>query len=122
MNKQVLKFFKKVSIIVIGLTIFGISQCYADTIISDPSSYKPPEASGYGKAENIANNIITIVSSIGSLVSIVVMLILGIRYMLASAEQKASYKKAMIPYLLGAIFVFAGSTIVQLIYNVATSI
>ena len=25
--------------------------------------------------------------------------------MLASAEQKASYKKAMIPYLLGAIFV-----------------
>ena len=37
--------------------------------------------------------------------------------MMGSAEEKAEYKKTMIPYLVGAILVFAASTIANFVYN-----
>ena len=34
-------------------------------------------------------------------------MVLGVRYMMGSAEEKAEYKKVMIPYLIGAVLLFA---------------
>ena len=62
------------------------------------------------------------VQAIGSIISVLVLVILGIKYMMGSAEEKAEYKKTMIPYLIGAILVFAASNIAGVMYNVSTSI
>ena len=58
---------------------------------------------------------------VGIVVAVVVILVIGIKYLVGSAEQKAEYKKTMIPYIVGAVLVFAGSTIVNVIYNVTVS-
>lgn len=42
--------------------------------------------------------------------------------MVGSAEEKAEYKKTMIPYLVGAILIFASTTIVNVVYNIANSL
>jgi hypothetical protein len=42
--------------------------------------------------------------------------------MMGSAEEKADYKKSMIPYLVGAVLVFAASTIAGVVYDMATAI
>ena len=68
--------------------------------------------------EGAINNIVTIVSTIGSIVSVIVIIILGIKYMVGSTEEKAQFKQSMMPYLIGAIIVFAASTIVGIIYDV----
>ena len=36
-------------------------------------------------------------------------------------EEKAENKKTMIPYLVGAILIFASTTIVNVVYNIANS-
>ena len=41
--------------------------------------------------------------------------------MIGSAEEKAEYKKTMIPYLVGAILIFASTTIVNVVYNMANA-
>ena len=46
-------------------------------------------------------------------------MILGIKYMIGSVEEKAEYKKTMMPYIIGTTILFAASTIVSIIYNVA---
>lgn len=47
-------------------------------------------------------------------------MILGIKYMLGSTEQKATYKKSMLPYLVGAVLLFGGVSITtKIIENVA---
>ena len=68
--------------------------------------------------EDAGNGIIKVCSTIGSIVSVFVLICLGIKYMLGSVEEKAEYKKTLMPYTIGAIFVFAASTIASVIYNI----
>ena len=40
-----------------------------------------------------------------------------IKYMMGSAEEKAEYKKTLMPYVIGAGLVFAASSIAQIVYS-----
>lgn len=61
-------------------------------------------------------NLVSIITSIGIVVSVIAIAILGVKYMLGSVEERADYKKTLMPYLLGATLVFGASTIAQIIY------
>ena len=74
------------------------------------------------KITDLGNSIVKIVATIGSVVSVIVLIVLGIKYMMGSAEEKAEYKKTMLPYIIGAALVFAASTIAGVIFNFASSI
>lgn len=76
------------------------------------------EGSTTGNLKATGNKTITILSVIGSLISVIVLIVLGIKYMLGSTEEKAEYKKSMLPYVIGAVFVFASSAIAGAIYNI----
>ena len=71
--------------------------------------------------QNIGNQIITVVSVAGSIVSVIVLIVLGIKYMMGSAEEKAEYKKTLMPYIIGAALVFAASAIAGIVFNFANS-
>lgn len=74
------------------------------------------------EVEIFGNKLITVVSTIGSVLSVIVIIVLGIKYMLGSVEEKATYKKTLVPFLVGAIFIFAASTIASIIYNIAINL
>ena len=67
--------------------------------------------------QDLGGKIIGILQTIGVVLAVVIMAVLGIKYMMGSAEEKAEYKKTMIPYLVGAIFIFAASTLANMVYN-----
>lgn len=71
-------------------------------------------------ANRFGNKVITAISTIGSVASVVILVVMGIKYMLGSVEDKAEYKKSLIPYVIGAVFVFAASTIAGIIYGILT--
>lgn len=71
--------------------------------------------------ENFGKTLVTIFQVIGIVVAVVILLVLGIKYMMGSAEEKAEYKKTMIPYLIGAALIFGSSTIVNVVYSVINS-
>lgn len=68
------------------------------------------------------NNIIAVIQVVGVIIAVVILLVLGIKYMMGSAEEKADYKKSMIPYIVGAILIFAGTSIVRVVYDLANSL
>lgn len=72
--------------------------------------------------QGMGGQIIGVVRTVGVLVAVVILLILGIKYMVGSAEEKADYKKSMIPYLVGAVLIFAASTIAGIVYDMAKSL
>ena len=45
------------------------------------------------------------------------LLIIGIKYILGSVEEKAEYKQTMWPYVLGAVLIFAGAAVTDIIYK-----
>ena len=71
---------------------------------------------------NIGNKLIGIITTVGVVVAVIVLLILGIKYMMGSAQEKAEYKKTMIPYLVGALLIFGASAITMVVVNVASGL
>lgn len=74
------------------------------------------------KVIQLGATIVTIMQTVGIVVAVVILLILGIKYMMGSAEEKAEYKKTMIPYLVGAVLIFASTTIVNVVYQLANGL
>ena len=66
----------------------------------------------------IGGQIASILTTVGMVVAVLVLLILGIKYMMGSASEKAEYKKTMIPYVVGAILILGASAIVNIIFNI----
>ena len=70
----------------------------------------------------VGNNIVTIIQVVGIVIAVIVLLIIGIKYMMGSASEKAEYKKTMIPYIVGAVLICAGTSLVRVIYSLSTSV
>ncbi len=112
MNKTVKKF---IIAIFISLLIISISaSCFA----IDPSDITGSnDVTGTEEITNLGNAIVGILRTVGIVLSVVVILIVGIKYMMGSAEEKAEYKKTMIPYIVGAALIFTASVFANVIYQ-----
>lgn len=59
---------------------------------------------------------------VGMVLSVIILILIGFKYMLGSIEEKAEYKKTLIPYIIGAFILFTGSTIPNIIYKFAQNL
>ncbi len=67
--------------------------------------------------ETMANKVIGIIQVIGTVISICVLLFIGMKFMLASPSEKADLKGALVPYIVGAVLLFASANIASIIYK-----
>ena len=113
---------KQVKIITTILMILAIlcslaNIVFGSAIITSLSGDKTTAITSTGMT-NLGGKIIGTIQVLGIIIAIVVLLVLGIKYMVGSAEEKAEYKKTMMPYVVGALLIFAASTIVIILYGV----
>ena len=127
---------KIMAIIIIVFTIFNILNCYATSgiqesikikeqkevsTVTDPTENQKAYKPGKPKSSKIQDKIGPILGAIrnmGIVLSVIFLMIIGIKAMLGSAEERADYKKQIPKYLIGVVVLMAGSTIPQLIYNI----
>lgn len=76
---------------------------------------------GASKLATIGNDIIKVIRTIGSAVSVIVLMIIAIKYMMGSIEEKAQYKKSMMPYVVGCLLVFGITNILAIIMKLVTN-
>jgi len=98
----------------------GNAGAQLDDPVSNPDDYDPGAITGYQKVFDIADVIISIIKWVGATISVIILMILGFKFLTGSIEEKAEYKKTMIPYIVGCILLFAGSFVLQLIYDLVT--
>ena len=115
-------------IFIIGISL-GILFTLGNNVFAfdgtDASFYHPGSssvASGSDKLKDMANIIIGALQIIGTVLSVAVLGIIGIKYMLGSVEERAEYKKSLRPYLIGAIMVFGITNILAIIIKIAEQI
>lgn len=65
----------------------------------------------------IGNKILGTIRAIGIIASVVTLMVLGIKYMMGSVEEKAEYKKSFKAYIIGAVLVFSITTIGSIVYE-----
>lgn len=117
------KIIKTITILIILVTLsfscFNVLQVFAaQSLVPDVNYYKLDEnATIPNEVTDVGNTIVGLIQVIGTIIAVVTLMIMGIKYMAASVEEKANYKKTMIPYIIGCILLFATVTIVSAIYQ-----
>lgn len=97
------------------LLIISLGTNVGFAIIS-PTEVLPTDPTGT-EIKDLGGKILGIVQTVGVVLSVVILSILGIKYMMGSAEEKAEYKKTFIPYIVGAVLVFLAPTIANMVYT-----
>ena len=89
-----------------------------ENVLDNPDFYtefEDLESEEVEKVEETAGQVLSVITNIGAIVSFLVPAILGIKYMIGSVEDKAEYKKDIIPYLVGAVLLFGICTVVKML-------
>lgn len=86
-------------------------------VLENIGNYKPTDLdiATATKVEGITSKILTAVTDVGMVMAILILAILGIKYMLGSVEERAEYKKDLIPYLIGAGLLFGILSFVKIL-------
>ena len=82
--------------------------------------YEPNEMSQRDKDKvgKTIGNVLTNIRTMGIILSIIIIIIMGIKYMVSSVEEKANYKESAVPYIVG-VLLLAGTTILpDLIWDI----
>ena len=113
----------KLKKILIVLTIFILSLIIMSHIVlaSDPvktfGNYIGADTRSTSEVATIGRKILGAIRIVGTIIAVAMLMVLGIKYMLGSAEQKAEYKKTLFPYVVGAILIFGATNLADVIYN-----
>ncbi len=111
------KTIKKIlTILIIALFIILITQTSFATIKPEDLTGRNPGISDFGT--DFTDKLVDMIRTIGIFIAVGVMMLLGIKYMTGSLEEKATYKKSMVPYIIGCILLFGASTIAPQVVEV----
>ena len=84
----------------------------------DPAKLTP----SYGNSDGLqkkAGQIMGMIRNVAIVASVIIIMVLGVKYMLGSVEEKAEYKKSFMPLIIGIILVVSATTIAAFIFNMA---
>lgn len=119
MRKKILKII--ILIIYVILTLSVLSNVYAGTISESFNG-------NLGSVEEKTTPIITILSAIlfvirivGVSIATVILMVIGCKYMVASAGDRADIKKYAMSYIIGAIVMFGAAGIAAVLQEIITN-
>lgn len=69
--------------------------------------------------EGFGGKVIGLISNIGIVASVIILMLIGLKYLTGSVEEKAEYKKSLIPYVVGVVVLFGASAIAKFIIGFA---
>ena len=96
-NKKIVMIIRILLIIVVIASLANTALAYA------PDQWNANENVS-SDMEDIVGNVLGFVQILGSAIAVIMIVVLGIKYMMGSAEEKAEYKKTYIPLILRRIF------------------
>ena len=115
-NKKILSL---IIISLLAIIILTPTFAMASGPIDNPDAFDPrnngeTSTKAVGKAKIILNAI----STAGLVIGVITLMIIGIKYMTGSVQEKAEYKKTMFSFLIGAVLLVSISVIVKFINNI----
>lgn len=101
----------------IFMTVAMLFAMCSVAFASDISGFKidptPP-----GGGQEFANTILGFVQWVGYAIAIGMLIYVGIKYVMASANEKADLKNSLIKYVIGAVLIAGASTIAGCVFEI----
>ena len=116
----------KISIIIAIILIIVLKSisCYAATdILGDLNQYDPRnQQTEEEEIKNRTGIILAVIRTVGIIISVISLMIIGIKTITGSAEEKSEYKQRLPGYVLGVILVATVTTLPAIIYNITSNL
>ena len=118
------KSIKILSILMMAIMIIMVATpVFANSTIIDEleSEVSEPQGAGRSKILELVGTILGFLRWVAVIGGVVLITIIGIKYMMGSLEEKAQYQKSFIPLIVGIVVVMGAVTIANLIVNTFTT-
>lgn len=106
-----------------ALQSISLADDWPSTYLNEAENWVPKEAENGGvvsATQNIIGAILSVIRVVGYGVSIIMLTYVGIKYMSAAPNEKADFKKSATSFIVGAIILFASTSILGIIADFAT--
>ena len=117
-------------LIIMNIMIFNVNIVHAEgisDIITGGDSFLEAGKNGNAtidetKLQSTSTMIYNVLLILGICVAVIISSVLGIKFMIGSAEEKAQIKDALIPFIIGCIIVFGAFGIWKIFVNIGNSL
>ena len=114
------KTFKLISILLVAIVLIMSLTTFCEAAPVEPGTITPTydgiDTSG---VKTTAQKVLGLIRNIAVIAGVVLIAVLGVKYMLGSVEEKAEYKKSFMPLIIGAVVVMAATQIATMIFSLA---
>lgn len=114
MNKTV----KILSILLIAVMLLSATSVVFGTEIDPKSVTAKYDNQDTAKLTESAGKILGWIRNIAAIASVIIIAVLGIKFMIGSTEEKAEYKKSFIPLIVGIVVVLSASTLASWLFSI----
>ena len=112
---------KLLSIVMIAVMLFTVATPVfafdAGSIVDSIDAAADENADNESGLNTMAGKVVALIRNIAVIAGVILLSIIGIKFMMGSAEEKAEYKKSLIPLVVGIVVVMAASQIVTMIFG-----
>jgi len=105
----------KTLILIILLCMLVSTSVFADSVGGYEFNIKTPDNTE--DATTVAGSILKMAQWVSIVAAVIIITIVGLKYMFGSLEEKAQYKKSMIPLVVGVSIVALATTITRIIFT-----
>lgn len=117
MNKS-LKIAVTVLMIIATIMTFSYNVFAADI---QANALQPNYTGDTTQMANIAQNVMGLIRNIAIVAGVIVLMVIGVKYIMGSAAEKAEYKKSLIPLVVGILIVIFATTLVSFIFDLSAT-
>lgn len=104
-------------IAMIVMSASSVSAIDVNTVVSGIET-KADNTTVADGASNVAGTILKYAQWVAIAGAVIVLTILGIKYMMGSLEEKAAYKKSMVPLVVGCVIAVAATSIAKFLFSI----
>lgn len=105
----------KNKLIRILIIIFSILLLANVSLASQLPQATPPDQKISDTISNTTNAILSTVQLVGTVVAVIMIMVIAIKYFSAAPGEKAELKKKLVVYIVGAVILFAATGIIQIV-------
>lgn len=113
MKNSIMKVMTVVMIVL--MIVASANTVFAATDLLDPSTISAEQTDTSDKIGGIMNEILGIVQVVAISIAVIMLIVLGIKYMSAAPAEKADIKKGAMIYVVGALLLFGTTFILGII-------
>lgn len=115
------KAVKILSIVLLAaLLIFAVSQpvSFAKTATEIIDGVEGAGNEMGTEVNSVAGTIINWIWGISIIVAVIVVMVIGLKFIIGSTQEKAEYKKSLIPLVVGVVLVVFATTLVKFLFSI----